>query len=147
MDEQYKTYGQSGDGADRPHGFRKRDAVFLVILAAVGAMLLAVYIFAPKSPGIWVEISVDGDISGRYRLDQAQTIEISGTGADPEGSVTNRLVIADGKADMTEADCPDHICVEHRPISNAGETIICLPNKVAVTVVGEEEKELDAVAR
>lgn len=46
----------------------------------------------------------------------------------------NTLVIKDGKADMIFADCPDQICVKQAPISKAGESIICLPNKVVVTI-------------
>jgi len=44
------------------------------------------------------------------------------------------LVIKDGKADMISAECPDHICVHHAPISHKGETIVCLPNRVVVEI-------------
>ena len=46
---------------------------------------------------------------------------------------------------MESADCPDQICVRQKAISKEGESIICLPNKVVVSIVGGEEKELDAV--
>lgn len=62
----------------------------------------------------------------------------------------NTLLIRNGKADMTEADCPDQICVKHEPISHAGETIICLPNRVVVTIVSDEntmEEGVDAIVR
>ena len=59
---------------------------------------------------------------------------------------TNHLMIKDGQADMTEAECPDQICVEHKSISKNKETIVCLPNKVIVEIVGGEDTELDAVA-
>ena len=51
-----------------------------------------------------------------------------------EGTWHNILVIKDGRADMTDADCPDRICVNHRPVSQEGETIVCLPHKVVVEV-------------
>lgn len=47
---------------------------------------------------------------------------------------TNRLILKDGKADVTEASCPDKICVHQSPISKTGETIVCMPNRVIVTV-------------
>ena len=59
---------------------------------------------------------------------------------------TNHLIIKDGQADMIEADCPDQICVEHISISKNKETIVCLPNKVIVEIVGGEDAEIDAVA-
>ena len=49
----------------------------------------------------------------------------------------NRLVIRDGKAFMETATCPDGICVSHRPISRVGESIVCLPHRVIVKVIGE----------
>lgn len=58
------------------------------------------------------------------------TIEIK----NGDGDVTNTLVIKGGVADMTSADCPDHLCVKQKAISKEGESIICLPNKVVVTV-------------
>lgn len=48
--------------------------------------------------------------------------------------------------DMTDADCPDGLCVNQRPISSDGESIICLPNQVVVQIVSQDESELDAVA-
>jgi len=44
------------------------------------------------------------------------------------------LVISDGKASVLEASCPDLVCAHHKPIQNTGETIVCLPNKVIITV-------------
>ena len=50
-------------------------------------------------------------------------------------------VIKDGKAWVKEADCPDKICAKHRPISRSGESIICLPHKLVITVVNEKETD------
>ena len=85
-----------------------------------------------------VTISADGDVFGTYSLEEDQTVEIGGT---------NRLVIEDGTARMEWADCPDQICVNHRPVSRNGESIICLPNEVVVSVKGGEEAELDGVVQ
>ena len=57
------------------------------------------------------------------------------------------MVIADGTADVTQADCPDKICVDHAPISRDRETIICLPHKLVVEVKGGEASEIDAKTR
>ncbi len=55
-------------------------------------------------------------------------------------------MIRNGKADMTEADCPDKLCVKQRAISRNKESIICLPNKVVVEADSKENSEFDAVA-
>lgn len=85
-----------------------------------------------------VSVTVKGEVFGTYRLDEDQTVDVDGA---------NTLVIEQGKARMKEADCPDQICVHHREISRNGESIICLPNQVVVSVQSSEDSDLDGVAR
>lgn len=91
--------------------------------------------------GASVEVIVDGAIYGTYPLDVDKEIPTEGR------ETTNLLVIKDGKADVTEADCPDKLCVHQKAISKTNETIVCLPNKVVVQVIGAGESELDSIAR
>ena len=84
-----------------------------------------------------VVVKVDGEEKGTYRLSEEQTIEINGG--------TNILQIKEGKADMTEADCPDKLCVHQKAVSKNGESIICLPNKVVIEVKSSEQSVYDAV--
>jgi hypothetical protein len=86
-----------------------------------------------------VVVTVDGQAYGTYPLSGEQTIAI----CDSDGKETNTLVIRDGKADMTEANCPDKLCVHQKAISVEKENIVCLPNRVVVTVTGDEEDGLD----
>ena len=37
---------------------------------------------------------------------------------------------------MTDADCPDKLCVKTGRISKTGETIVCLPHRVVVEIIG-----------
>ena len=46
---------------------------------------------------------------------------------------------------MTEADCPDQLCVHQRAISKQKQTIVCLPNRVVVEVIGGEDAGLDSI--
>ena len=48
---------------------------------------------------------------------------------------------------MSEENCPDCICTNQSKIHRIGESLICLPHKVVVTVVNDNDKdEIDAVA-
>ena len=47
---------------------------------------------------------------------------------------THMIVVRDGQVSVRSAPCPDKICVRHAPVSRRGETIICLPCGVVVTV-------------
>lgn len=49
-------------------------------------------------------------------------------------------MIRDGKADMKEADCPDKLCVHQKAISAENESIVCLPDRVVVTVTNSKKK-------
>lgn len=84
-------------------------------------------------------VKVEGEIQGVYSLSEDREIEINGG--------TNTLKIRNGIADMTKADCPDKLCVNQKAVSKNGESIICLPNKVVVTVDSSENSEFDAVAQ
>ena len=72
---------------------------------------------------------MDGAVVGEYPLSQDIDLVI-----ESPGRGTNHLVIQDGKATVTEASCPDKICVRQGPASESGQTIVCLPNRVVVTI-------------
>lgn len=121
----------------------KNDMIFIGVLLMVGiAVLFAFSLHKEKGSG-WVIVTCDGEEYGRYCLKEDQTVEIT----DAKGQVTNVLVIAEGKADMAEADCPDKLCVHQKAIAYAGENLVCLPNRVVVTVEAEQENGLDGFAQ
>ena len=57
------------------------------------------------------------------------------------------VCVADGAAYVTDADCPDKLCAKHSPISRTGESIVCLPARITVTIRGADTPEVDGVAR
>ena len=56
---------------------------------------------------------------------------------------TNTLVIENGEAWVSEANCPDKVCMGMGKISKNGEFIACLPNQVIIVVEGGEESRVD----
>ena len=115
---------------------KKNDWILVtVILVLAGVGFLNYTNFGRQTTGV-VKVIVDGELLGTYSLEKEQEIKINDT---------NYLIIKDGQADMTEANCPDQICVDHKTISKNKETIICLPNKVIVEIVGGKDVEIDAV--
>ena len=51
----------------------------------------------------------------------------------------NTVTVKDGKIFVSAASCPDGICRDHRPISTTNESIICLPNRLTVYVVSQDD--------
>lgn len=93
-------------------------------------------LFFTKKGGNVVTVSVDGVIVDNYPLSEDLSVEIKGY----EGG-TNYLVIKEGEAYLTEASCPDHLCIHMGRIKNVGQSIICLPNRVVIEITGPSSKE------
>ncbi len=118
---------------------KRRNDVILIAIVIVVALMLGLYLQFFKQTGDMVEVTVDGEFYGRYSLSEELTEDIH-TGFD--GRQLNRLVIKDGKAYIEKASCPDGICADHRPVYRDGESIICLPNRVVVTVVSANSADV-----
>ena len=111
---------------------RRNDWILFAVLLAI-SLLLGVLFLLIGDRGAEVTVTVDGVMLGEYDINQPCRVEIP---SGENGAGKNLLVIEDGTARVESASCPDGICVHHRPISREGETIICLPNRVVITVKG-----------
>ncbi|MBE6584585.1 MAG: NusG domain II-containing protein [Ruminococcaceae bacterium] len=119
----------------------KNDIIFIAVLL-VAVSLIGLCVFLIRGEGDSVTVTVDGKAYGTYRLSDDVRVEIrTGDG----GEHVNVLVIKDGKAYIESADCPDGICASHRAIHREGESIVCLPHKVVVTVISSDKNAPDVV--
>lgn len=113
----------------------KNDILFIVAVALIiGAIAGIMFIF--REEGTIVEVSVDGKLYGTYSLNKNQTIEIR------SGDKYNILVIKDGKAYVSEANCPHgdtyfNKCTNKKPIKYTGESILCKENRVVIEIKGD----------
>ena len=105
----------------------RNDIILIAAVILIAAIAIVCMVFLKKD-GKNAVVYVDGELYGKYPLNESVTVDIKSKNG------TNRLVIADGKARITEASCPDLRCVEHNAISNDIEPIICLPNKVVISI-------------
>jgi len=109
--------------------FRIWDVVLVVLLLALvaGTVYLSV---APKA-GAWAEVYVDGKLYQKLDLNKDAELDLEHL----------KIVVSDGTVRVEEADCPDKICEKRGAISKAGQTIVCLPNRVVVKISGKGEVE------
>lgn len=115
-------------------------ALVLVLLAA--SVLAAALLFRLRENGSRVEIYRDGTLVETLPLSQDAAYTYR---AEDGGS--NTVVIQDGQVAVTQADCPDQVCVRHGPTDRTGDPIVCLPHKLVVEVVGgEDSAALDGVS-
>lgn len=97
-------------------------------------------VFLNKDAPAVVRVLREGQEIGTYSMLEDQTISISD---EEEGY--NLLLISGGQVSVSDADCPDGLCIRQRPISRNGESIICLPHKLVIQIESKEESDLDAV--
>ena len=120
----------------------RNDVLFIAVLLLIVVLAGAAFFFL-RGEGDSVTVSVDGKHYGTYPLHADLTLSIrTGEGGDQE----NLLVIRDGKALVESATCPDGICAAHKPISREGESIVCLPHRVVITVHTTDGEEPDIIA-
>ena len=120
----------------------RNDVLFIAVLLLIVVLAGAAFFFL-RGEGDSVTVSVDGKHYGTYPLHTDLTLSIR-TGE--EGDQENLLVIRDGKALVESATCPDGICAAHKPISREGESIVCLPHRVVITVHTTDGEEPDIIA-
>ena len=104
-----------------------------ILLAAVLLLLggaLALFLWLTRQTGGIVIVQIDGERVMELPLDEDRSLVLGG------GAHTNTLVIEGGKARVVEASCPDQICVRQGAVQYAGESIVCLPHKLVITVQG-----------
>ena len=111
--------------------------LLLAVLVLAGGFWLARAL--TRQEGAVAEVTVDGEV--------VMTLPLSRDTAVVLGNGTNTLVIESGTARVTEASCPDHVCMDRGTICYDGETIVCLPNKVVITVIGGAPSGLDGVSQ
>ena len=73
-------------------------------------------------------------------VDEPYTVQI-------DGAVTNIVAVEKGRIRVSEATCPDHICIRQGWISNGIVPIVCLPNNLVVQIEGAALAEVDAVSQ
>ena len=118
----------------------KKNDIILVIGICLIAVVAICFFLLNKKEGTKVIISVGGEVYKEVNLSENQVINIK-TDEDE-----NILEIKNGYATMREANCPDQLCVYQKSISKQGESIVCLPHQVIVTIEGKEDSSLDSIA-
>ena len=154
------------------HGVRKAD-IILIAVCLFTAALLGVFFVVHRESGSEVRILCDGielirvtlrstsknsgkETASQYFLityrDDVVNVEPFGNRPEPklaEGTSYNLISVTDDMVVVEAADCKDQICVRHKPVSSKGESIICLPHRLVVEIVGDDisGKSLDGVVR
>ena len=122
-----------------------RDLLFIGLLLAAGIIGMTAVRIGRNRGGAAVQVTVDGELYGRYPLEQSGGREIPIT---VDGRVSNTLQLEEGSAKMILADCPDKLCVKMGMVSSAAYPISCLPHRLVIQIEDDkEETPVDAVTQ
>lgn len=136
MERERAMEGRKSEKTERK---RKKDLLLWLALAAVGGGMVLLFRLS-WPPAATVAVKVGGTLCASYSLLENRVVTVTGVGGG-----TNELHIEEGTVYLTDASCPDHLCVKQGAIRRAGESIVCLPNQVVIELRGEQEVELDGV--
>lgn len=102
---------------------KKGDFIVIVSVLLI-AVTFAILFWFSGTAGKTVVISQNNRIVYKAALNTDKTVDLG----------TNTVSIEGGSVRVTQADCENQICVNHKSISKKGESIVCLPNKVIVEI-------------
>ena len=100
----------------------------VLLLACIG---LSIPFLLPGETARYAEIISDGQVMHTVSLSADRVIHVT----SPAGR--NTITVKNGKIGVTEADCPDHYCMD-RGMCAGGTQIVCLPNKLIIRFLGEQ---------
>ena len=110
-------------------GLGKKEKIFIIVVLvlAVAIMITGVVInvFMPAGKVI---ISVDNKEYETVSLKENEKVVIE----NEYGK--NVVIIKDGQVYVESADCPDKTCVKQGKIMKTGQSIVCLPHRLTVTI-------------
>lgn len=79
-------------------------------------------------------------------LDEEGNVTIYAKGQGHMEAGFNRFQLKEGGIACIEADCPDGICVKTGAVSHETETIVCLPHRLVLTVLLQQETGAEGLA-
>jgi hypothetical protein len=110
---------------------KRSDRITAVIVLSAVVVLAIVWVFMHRAGGSVASIRVDGNLVATVDLTSTtpRTLRVAGV----IGPVD---ILADGKGfiRVVDATCPDQICVKTSPAHSPGDQIICVPNRMVITV-------------
>ena len=117
--------------------------IILILLLAAAVLSAGILLLQKKQVSSPVaRITRDGELLREIPLDEVEE-SYSFVVEDEEGS--NTILVEPGRIRVSEADCPDQVCVNQGFISDGTVPVVCLPHKLMIEIVGGGS-EFDAAA-
>lgn len=125
----------------------RRNIFWIILIAALflisAIASIAIYVF--HGSGNTVSIYQNGSIIEKIHLDTVTT-PYEFTVETGEGGY-NTIKVEQGRVCVSDASCPDHVCINTGWISDGVIPIVCLPNELVIQVDSKEDSALDGASQ
>lgn len=111
---------------------KKGDFILIFLILLIVIVFFIARAFEKDSLEKYVEIRTDGNLVKKIKL--TKDLNLIFDVKSIEGSL--KLKISSGKVYVEDSTCRDKICEKTGKISKEGESIICLPNRISISIVG-----------
>lgn len=120
---------------------KKRDFILIFSVLLITTVTFGINYVVNMKNGNNIEIYVDNKLYKTYNIDDEKEIRIENKGE------YNIVKIHDNGVEITQASCPDKVCVHAGFIKKPSQSIVCLPNKVHIKIstknhVNENEEDI-----
>ncbi|NLJ41399.1 MAG: NusG domain II-containing protein [Clostridiales bacterium] len=118
--------------------------VYIFIVVLVGLSFLGLKAMGTHKGKAVVRIEVDGKLVETFEMpDLKDTGAFREIPVDMNEDEFNVVRISSKGIDISDANCPDRLCVYSPAIKTPGQSIICIPHKLIVRITGETPKDGD----
>jgi len=112
-------------------------------ILAFSLVLISMFSFtilkAIKQPGQIAVIKVDSSQEFSKNLNRAEKFSVNGHISETS------IEIVDGAISVFRSGCPQKLCVRQGRITKTGEIIVCVPNKLTISIEGRRKNKFDAI--
>lgn len=122
---------------------KKGDVIIIFVVLLLATLLSFLGTFSKYSETKSLIVVLNDEVVHEYTFNDSLKKEI----IIEDGDHINVINIENGFVTMSEANCPDQVCVKTRPIKKSGEMIVCLPNRLYVKIIsGNSSDDIDIIA-
>ena len=124
---------------------KTRTWIIIISLAAVVLTVISIVLLTGRTEGVVAVITLDGEVVREIDLSRV-TKEYSFTVESADGGV-NEILVQPGRICVSDANCPDRICVMQGWLSDSPMPIVCAPHKLTIEIKGADMESADVTAR
>ena len=114
---------------------KKKSLLWGLLLALIVLAGLLLYGKLGRGEGMVAVVSVNGEVLERIDLSKVREAYDLDVATDFGRNIVH---VEPGAISVTHADCPDQICVMQGRLSSSGIPIICMPNRLVISIEGGE---------